>query len=380
MTSNKIHFIWQIHQPFFIGDKELDWRIHSTYIPLIDALKERQIPFSLNITGSTLERMAIAFPELIIELKNLIEYGTISFLGSAAFHPILPWLPTKSALAQIKYDNDIKNHLDLKISDVFWPTELGWSMKTGYCAKTCGYNSIVIDSYSRSIMNRVPVWKQEHSGLKPVLDNYERLGDASKIKTSLFSNDSNSEITCLVRERSISNEILKQMLGEEDNPAVHINKVLNVIDKTRKKALSQGSPIIVAEDAERFLPNYLSRFLDLLDGLMVNNIQFVPLTNVLEDKTMIESDYIPASTMEGDDGMWEQSADDRWYRQYLNQITFEVENKIDINDPVTEKEKKICKLLLSIQDSGFYFWHYVSRTRKPFYERIFEIEKILNQL
>lgn len=102
MKKKKIHLVWQVHQPFFIPEKELIWRVNSSYLPLIDALKQRKVPFSLNITGGTLERLSKSCPTFISELKVCIKKGIFTFLGSAAYHPILPFLPTASLKAQLK--------------------------------------------------------------------------------------------------------------------------------------------------------------------------------------------------------------------------------------------------------------------------------------
>jgi predicted glycosyl hydrolase (DUF1957 family) len=380
MIPTNIHYIWQIHQPFFIEDEEVNWRIHSTYIPLVDALIDRNIPFSLNITGSTLDRIATLCPEFITEIREKIQSGMITFLGSAAFHPILPWLPTKSALAQIHYDREIKNRLDLKVCNAFWPTELAWSTKAGFCAISCGYDYVVIDSCSRDLIDRVPMWQNDGVGLKPVKETLDRLGNTSKLKTHISLSNEQKPLTCLVRERGISNEILKQMIGEEETASIHLENVLNSIEFAKNKALDPKTTIIIAEDAERFLPNYLTRFLDLLDEFQSHGINFTTLNEVVENGKTIETEHIPASTMEGDDRMWLMSVDDYWFRSYLEQVTLEAERKIDFLDPPSEKEEMIRNKLLSIQDSGFYFWHYVSRTRKPFYDVIFDVEKELAQI
>jgi hypothetical protein len=183
-----------------------------------------------------------------------------------------------------------------------------------------------------------------------------------------------------VRERGISNEILKQMIGEEETASIHLENVLNSIEFAKNKALDPKTTIIIAEDAERFLPNYLTRFLDLLDEFQSHGINFTTLNEVVENGKTIETEHIPASTMEGDDRMWLMSVDDYWFRSYLEQVTLEAERKIDFLDPPSEKEEMIRNKLLSIQDSGFYFWHYVSRTRKPFYDVIFDVEKELAQI
>lgn len=119
-----LHVLWFCHQPFFVPDDEVVWRVNSSYRPIVDAFRDRSLPMSLGITGGLLERIANLVPEFLEELRQAVEEGQLTLVGTAAHHPVLPWLSTNSARAQIAEDQRIRAKLDLPSLPVFWPTEL----------------------------------------------------------------------------------------------------------------------------------------------------------------------------------------------------------------------------------------------------------------
>ena len=150
MTQQRIHLIWFFHQPFFVPDDEILWRINSTYLPLIDALTSRGIRFSLGLTASLLERSAILYPRFVEVLQKGAATGNFSLMGTTAYHPVLPWLSGKSARAQILVDREVKARFNLPRAKVFWPTELAWSTRVGTLAAEFGYDTVVVDSSAQS--------------------------------------------------------------------------------------------------------------------------------------------------------------------------------------------------------------------------------------
>lgn len=378
MSRCRVHFIWFFHQPFFIPDREILWRIDSTYLPLLDALRDRSIKCSIGITGSLLERCATLRPDFILELARAIDENRISLLGTTAYHPVLPWLSSRSARAQILVDQEIKARLGLPVSKVFWPTELAWSMRIGALAKEFGYESVVIDSSSRDAADLLPRWSDTGHGLHPVVEFDQCPGTASKMETQIGSDSSGSSLQLWVRERALSNVLLNVMHSDDEDERSHFQFFSAALHAVQGLAVDPGAPLIIADDAERFLPNGLARFLDLLDSARDASIDFSSAKELDERPCDKKIGYVPASTMEETEAMWLATIDDAWYRRHLTHLTERVEARFDLLKPGTADEHHIRTKILRAQDSSFYFWHYVSRTRRDFYADLLEVERWLD--
>jgi len=275
MSRYRLHLIWFLHQPFFVPDDEILWRIDSTYLPLIEALGDRSIKCSLGITGSLLERCARLRPDFIAALARTIEDERIMLLGTAAYHPILPWLSARSARAQIFLDRQVKAQLGLPVAKVFWPTELAWSMRVGALAVEFGYEAVVVDNCSRDAANLPPQWRSSPDGLSPVVEIEQPLGIAAKIETEVHCANAPSPITLWVRERALSNALLEAMYSEEENDERHFKVFSAALESTFSRAIDPTAPLVLADDPERYLPNRLARLLGLLDSAISACVEFV---------------------------------------------------------------------------------------------------------
>jgi len=378
MSRYRLHLIWFLHQPFFVPDDEILWRIDSTYLPLIEALGDRSIKCSLGITGSLLERCARLRPDFIAALARTIEDERIMLLGTAAYHPILPWLSARSARAQIFLDRQVKAQLGLPVAKVFWPTELAWSMRVGALAVEFGYEAVVVDNCSRDAANLPPQWRSSPDGLSPVVEIEQPLGIAAKIETEVHCANAPSPITLWVRERALSNALLEAMYSEEENDERHFKVFSAALESTFSRAIDPTAPLVLADDPERYLPNRLARLLGLLDSAISACVEFVSPREFVASPCKRRLSYVPAGTMEEAEKMWAATIDDLWFRRYIDHLTERVETKFNLLRPATEKEHRIREKLLRAQDSGFYFWHYVSRARREFYSDLAEIEHWLD--
>lgn len=242
-----------------------------------------------------------------------------------------------------------------------------------------GYNSVVVDISSRDQANSVPLWKKDNFDLKPNLIQNNTLGSTPLVKVNMPYKQNNKTLVLWVREKTLSNSLLEQMLSDNENPQTHLSNFLDALDKAGEKALDSTSPLILAEDVERIFPNALGRFLDILDNLLGQKIEFVPSTYLESKSTSREVNYVPASTMEGDDSMWIATLDDKLFREHIERLSIQIEDKINFENPKSKEEKDIRDRLLKIQDSGFYFWRFIPRTREPFYREIQFLENWLNQ-
>lgn len=378
MSGQSIHFVWLMHQPFFIPDDEIAWRVDSTYTPLLDSLFERNITASIGITGSLLVRCANIRPEFVDLLRRACNEKRIQIMGTGNYHPFLPYLSTASADTQIRIDRDIKKSLGLILSNVFWPNELAWSMRIGAMAIRAGYNSVLIDSLCSDQANAVPMWVANESGLSATqISNDDSVGISSKIATKVYADGKDCELELLVRDHGLAQKFVELMTGENEDAQHHLDDFLAQSEKSRLRSTTPNAPIILAEDAERILPVGIGRFLDLLDGLVDLGVVFIPPEEMIRLRPDTHYRHVPAGTMEGEDTLWTKSTDDRWFRDALERVSLGIASRFSLSNPVTADERMIRDLLLQTQDSGFYFWRFIARTRTPFYKNLQIMEEWL---
>ena len=377
MKGIQLHCIWFCHQPAFIPDAEIAWRVDSTYEPLLDALLDRGIPSTFGMTGSLLRRCASIRPEFVADLRRSAQQGRISLLGTAAYHPVLPWLSSRSAHAQVLVDKQIKDDLGLPTMDLFWPTELAWSARIGALARHHGYSSVVVDSASRDAADMLPQWTDDGHGLKPDVSIHPNLGLASRIQSPVGTGAGRSALTLWVRERSLSKALLEAVHADDDD-AAQFMVFARALRASTAMARAPSAPLLLAEDAERLLPNGLERLLTIFDMSLKSGLRFIDAAAFERTPCQQTIGYVPAGTMEEADAMWLATIDDEWYLRHSSNVAQRVESRFDLLHPRTDEERDIRDTLLRAQDSSFYFWHYLSRTRQNFYADLWKIENWLD--
>jgi|GEM_PF-3608626 len=367
----RLHFIWFCHQPFFIPDEEVAWRVDATYVPLIDAFVERDLPFSLGLTGGLLERIAGLRPEFIAWLRTLLEEEKLSLIGSAYQHPLLPDLESRWAEAHLDEDLRVRRELALPSRAVLWPTELAWAMPVGSLAAGRGYDAVVVDGSCRDAADTAPTWAQAEGRLRRRRLAPQRGARPSRLTLRL---EEGRSIELLVRERELSNALLDAVRGEERDERVQLQDFLGALRRVQANAASPQGPLLIGEDAERLLPDGLPALLDLLDGLQREGVDFCGLARFRAEAAARPIDYVPAGTMEEDLDLWEGNLDDRWFRAQLHRSAAEMTACLDPAAPRDAVERHWRDRMLALQDSGFYFWPYVSRSRRPFFDGLQEVD------
>jgi hypothetical protein len=372
-----LHLIWLCHQPFVVPDDEVAWRIDSTYRPLLDALGERAISFSLGISGGLLDRCARLRPTFIDVLRDAERRGNVCLLGTGAFHPFLPWLSDTSARAQVARDRTIKRELGLGDGDVFWPPELAWSMRVGELAADLEFEAVIVDSGCRDAARMMPRWHETDDGLVPITRVDSPLGTCSKIEIRVGEMGRRRALHLWVRERSLSQALLQILRSDDDSDERLAVVFLEALAEVASGALDPAAPVVVAEDAERLLPKGQARLEALVDALLDTGATFVSSSEFAARPCDRHEPFVPAGTMEGGDAMWTAVVDDLWFRRDLDRLSTAVEAAIDLVQPETPEAVAIADRLLRIQDSTFYFWHHVARTRAAFYSEFAGIERWL---
>ncbi len=167
---NLLHF----YQPPTTDNETIIEAAEKSYKRIISALKRnRQIKFTINITGCLLERLEIlGYRELINDLKEMLASGQIELTGSAAFHPLLAMLPDKEIIRQIKINEEIlKKYFGKKFKTKgFFIPEAAYGIKVAKIVKKLGYGWIMLDEISANRKLTLPdfsnLYIDKNSGLK----------------------------------------------------------------------------------------------------------------------------------------------------------------------------------------------------------------------
>ena len=178
MLEQKNKIIWvnllHFYQPATTDNETIIEAAEKSYKRIVSALKRnRQIKFTLNLTGCLLERLEnLGYTELINDLKKILASGQIELTGSAAFHPLLALLPDKEIIRQIKLNEEIlKKYFGKKFkARGFFIPEAAYGIKIAKIIKKLGYQWIMLDEISANIkLNKLDfsnLYIDKNSGLK----------------------------------------------------------------------------------------------------------------------------------------------------------------------------------------------------------------------
>ncbi|OLS32331.1 MAG: Alpha-amylase [Candidatus Heimdallarchaeota archaeon AB_125] len=131
MTSREsvpVVFILHAYQPITQNREILERIMTNCYIPFFENLLEnKNVRITLNISGCLLEKLAVDYPDVLTLIEKAILANQIELMGSAFYHPILPFISIDNQKYQIgKQKEFIQNILGLN-TRVFFPPELAVS-------------------------------------------------------------------------------------------------------------------------------------------------------------------------------------------------------------------------------------------------------------
>ncbi len=144
---NLLHF----YQPPTATNQTVFEATDKSYKRIIRGFKKNpHFKFTFNITGCLLEKLhEMKQHELIDDIKKLVLNGQVELTGSAAYHPILPLLPEKEIIRQIKTNEKIlRQHFgNVRLAGFFSP-EQAYSSNLASLIKKLGYQWLILDEIS----------------------------------------------------------------------------------------------------------------------------------------------------------------------------------------------------------------------------------------
>lgn len=143
--ANVLH----IYQP----PTQTEWIVRKVtreaYHRLVRGLEQTpKAKITLNICGSLTEQLVkYGHEDVVKDLAELAKKGQVEFIGSAAYHPILPLLPEEEIIRQIRINEDINKKYFGSIWNPkgFFPPELAVSLGLAKILKKLGYKWVIAD-------------------------------------------------------------------------------------------------------------------------------------------------------------------------------------------------------------------------------------------
>ncbi|PIR93447.1 hypothetical protein COT99_00675 [Candidatus Falkowbacteria bacterium CG10_big_fil_rev_8_21_14_0_10_43_10] len=186
-----INFL-HLYQPATLDKGIIMGAIDRSYTRLIKALlKNREIKFTLSISGCLLEKLEeFSRQELLDDIKKLIERKQVELVGTAAYHPILPLIPREETERQVKLQEELikKYFPGAKLKGFFLP-EMAYSAEIAKIIKELGYEWIILDEIAGA-------------------------GELDKLDCRKIYTDSNSGLAVIFRQREYSKSYVPQLLAK----------------------------------------------------------------------------------------------------------------------------------------------------------------------
>lgn len=138
-----------IYQPPTQFQETLKFITERSYERIVACIEEfPEARVTLNMNASLTQQLHEAgFHDLLSRFRVLAERGQVEFTGSAAYHPILPDLPRKEIVRQIKLNTEINQSILGSAYDPsgFFPPELAYEESLGEIVERLGFRWILVD-------------------------------------------------------------------------------------------------------------------------------------------------------------------------------------------------------------------------------------------
>lgn len=136
------------HQPVGNFDGVFESSYQASYKPFLDVLEGYpDISFALHTSGPLLEWLAEGHPEYLARVKALVEAGRVEILGGGFFEPILPMIPHRDRVAQIRrYSEHLHETFGQPVRGI-WLPERVWEQHLVGAIAEAGIEYTLLDDF-----------------------------------------------------------------------------------------------------------------------------------------------------------------------------------------------------------------------------------------
>jgi alpha-amylase len=144
----RLALVFHNHQPIGNFDGVIEQAYQDSYLPFLDVFADYpSLRISLHTSGSLIEWLEQRHPEYLNRLAQLVAADRIEIVGGAFYEPILPMIPRRDRLGQIKsYTQWLEGRLGCKVRGM-WIPERVWEQSLVSDLATAGIEYTVLDDY-----------------------------------------------------------------------------------------------------------------------------------------------------------------------------------------------------------------------------------------
>ena len=150
MSSKHIRFVLVLHNHQPIGNFEnvFEQAYQDSYRPFLDVFaRYSPLKLALHTSGSLMEWLAVAHPEYLDRLGELVSQGRIEVLGGPFFEPILAMIPSRDRLGQIQsYTRWLEERLGASVRGM-WMPERVWEQAYTRDLAAAGMEYTLLDDF-----------------------------------------------------------------------------------------------------------------------------------------------------------------------------------------------------------------------------------------
>lgn len=145
-----LRFVFALHnhQPVGNFDGVFEQAYRDSYAPFLGLIDEfPEIPISLHSSGCLLEWIVDRKPDYVKRLRNAVERGQVEIMGGGFYEPILPMIPKRDRIGQIRtYTKFLEELFPAKIRGM-WIPERVWEQNLVSDIATAGIEYTVLDDH-----------------------------------------------------------------------------------------------------------------------------------------------------------------------------------------------------------------------------------------
>ncbi len=146
MKKIKFAFVIHSHQPVGNFEHVFEHAFTHSYLPFLEVLKRHPgFKIGLHFSGILLEWMKNRHPEVLIELKSMVEKGQVEMLTGGYYEPVLAVIPDGDKIGQIqKLTNFLKKEFHIQPTGM-WLAERIWEPHLPKPLSEAGVKYTIVD-------------------------------------------------------------------------------------------------------------------------------------------------------------------------------------------------------------------------------------------
>ena len=150
MNSSKIHLCLVLHNHQPVGNFEnvFEAAYQDSYLPFLEVFEPfSDLKISLHTSGPLMLWLQEKHPDYLSRVASLVEAGRIEIVGGAFYEAILPMIPTRDRVGQIKkFSQWLQQNVCPQV-DGMWVPERVWESNLASSIADAGIRYTVLDDY-----------------------------------------------------------------------------------------------------------------------------------------------------------------------------------------------------------------------------------------